>query len=972
MSVCVLGVVVLFSIGAGPRSPAVAPSAPAIVRDRTPGLDVLHYELDLTILPATQELHGTAVVTMQSAGEPLASIPLDLVGLTVSGVMEGEDSVRFDHSGGMLALHPAFPLEPYQPRTFSITYGGHPGNEGGASPWGGFFFTGSMAYSVGVGLYADPPSMGRYWFPGHDVPSDKATSEVTLRVPEGWIGVSNGSCRFDTTEDGVRVTRWGTDLPIATYLMAVAGGPYVELADSAGTVPIRHYVLPSQADRARASFVHVPQMIDLFSRLFGPYPFERFGYVSSNLAGGMEHQTMVTLGAFAINGLLTWEPLIAHELSHQWWGDLVTYADWTQVWVSEGFATYCEALWAEENGGTPAYVASVNQMMLEYLGSGESYFPLNDPDVLWGSATYEKGACVLHMLRQTLGDSLFFAGLARLRADHGYGNATTDSVETAFEAATGQDLTWFFDQWVRSPGHPELAFRYATFPYADGDTGVEIEVRQLQATGPVFRFPFEVACTTPSGSVRASFLDSLPVQVGSFRIPGEVTGLAVDPDRDLLFRNLGVSPEERLELASWTVEDDGDGDGGLDVGEDASVIVGIRNPFSGLNTVMLEAVCADPGIIIVDGIAQLDSVPAGMVTRNDADPFRLRAAEDAPPHAVELSLRVTTASGGEITIALPLQIGTATRLLVDDSGPGNSYASYFLAALDTLPDGADRELWETHRQGTPTAARLAKYADRGMVTWFTGDVASTALDEGEIAGLHALLAAGGRLFLTGQNAVDDLSTHAAGQAFLDSCLKISVLDGDFSATRAVMGEEGDPVGNGVSGVIQGNGGANNQTSLTGIAALEGAFPVLHYRNTAMDCAVRTTDPGRVVVFSFGFEALNETQPQFTSRAEMIRRVADWLEGPGTGTADVPHPAIRLWAPNPWHQTGRVRLWLPEPATVRIALYDMGGREARTVHRGMLPEGFFRFGLPDGISPGAYLVVARTETQTTRAPVIIIP
>ncbi|MCU0613130.1 MAG: M1 family metallopeptidase [Candidatus Eisenbacteria bacterium] len=965
--------VIAAAAGAGPRHVSGdLRSQPVPARDRTPALDIVHYRLDLEMLPDTRELQGTATITMQSVGEILATIPLDLVALVVQGVTEGTDSVSFTADENGVVLLPDLPLHPGEPRTFAVRYGGCPVPESGGSPWGGFFFTGSTAYSVGVGLYADPPSMGRHWFPGHDVPSDKATSDITLRVPSGWIGIANGSLLSDSFEGDTRVMRWGTELPIATYLMAVAGGPYVELADSAGSVPIRHYVLPSQVDRARASFIHVPQMIDLYSRLFGPYPFERFGYVSSSLSGGMEHQTMVTLGSFAIDGFLTWESLVAHELAHQWWGDCVTYQDWTQIWLSEGFATYCEALWAEENDGQEGYVASVLAMMQEYLGSGEDYFPLNEPDVLWGSATYEKGACVVHMLRQVLGDSLFYAGLVRFRAQHEYGNATVDGLQASLEEATSLDMAWFFDQWVREPGHPELAFRYATYPYGNGDTGVDLEIRQLQDIGPVFRFPFEVAFQLADSTVRQSFVDSLPAQAGSFRVPGPVSGVAMDPDHDLLFRNLGTSTSDRLELAHVTIGDDVDMDGGLDPGENADVVVGILNSFGSLGATTLELVCDDPGITIIDGFARLDSIPAGSIVTNGGEPFRIQSAPGSARHQVSASIRATTEADAVITVPLPLYLGTATRLLVDDAGVGNSYAPYFLSAMDTLPDGEDRELWVTHRQGSPMPARLAKYADRGMVTWFTGDADSMALGDEDVAGLEALLAAGGALFLTGQNAVDDLGASPAGQAFRNGCLKIDVVDADYAATRAVMGEEDDPVGNGIAGVIQGNGGANNQTSLTVIEPMADAFPVMYYRNSDMYCAARTAGPGRVVVFSFGFEALNETQPQFVSREEMMRRVADWLEGPGTRTPELPSPSMMVWAPAPWRGTACLRVDLPEPALVRAELYDLLGRRTHVLFAGSLPSGTSRIGLPAGITSGTYLLIARAGPAVARSPVIVVP
>ncbi len=947
-----------------------APARLFLQADSCPGLDVLHYRLDIEILPETRELYGAAMLTMQATGNPLEAIPLDLEVLQVACVLEGQDSVPFQPTGHGVVLLPPSPLLPGQPRTFLVEYGGHPGNEGGPSPWGGFFFTGSMAYSVGVGLWADPPSMGRYWFPGHDVPADKATAEVTLRVPVPWVGISNGRLVADSTEGSTRITHWATDLPIATYLMAVAAGPYVELADSAEGVPIRHYVLGSQVDRARASFVHVPQMISLFSRLFGTYPFERFGYVSSALSGGMEHQTMVTLGSFAINGLLTWEPLLAHELSHQWWGDCVTYADWTQVWVSEGFATYCEALWAEETQGQAGYVTAVTAMMQEYLGSGEHYFPLNDPAVLWGSATYEKGACVLHMLRQLVGDSVFFEGLAQLREACGYAHATTDSVEAAFERATGGDLTWFFDQWVRQPGHPELALRLTTYPYLNGDTGVELEVSQLQTVGPVFRFPLEVVCHTPSGPFRFSFFDSLPVQVARFSVAGTVTSVQIDPDHDLLFRHLGTTMSDRLLLARVTVDDLGDGDGALDQGEEASLVLGVFNPFDELGSSTMELVCDDPSLIVLQGTSILPSIPAGATTSNASEPFRV-CATDGPSHPVSASVRIVTTDGAAITVGLPLHLGVSKRLLVDDAGSGNPYAPYYLTALDTLPLGDSRELWRTALQGAPSAQRLQKYASQGMVTWFTGDVDSCALKEEEVFALASFLDAGGALFLTGQNALDDLPSSPHGAAFLADYLRLEVVHVNYPATKAFMGYAGDPIGNGLMGVIQGGGGANNQTSLTVVAPTEGASSVLYYRNTSLDCAIRSAERGRVVVFSFGFEAINETQPQFVSRQEMIRRVADWLEGPGTGGVEAPLPLVRVFVPTPMRGACPVRMELGEPTRVGLDLYDLAGRRVDRVFSGDLHAGTTWVDLTR-LAPGVYLLVTTTPRLILRSPLIVIP
>ncbi len=954
------------------RRPLHPPTGRTLARDNCPGLDVLHYDLDLTILPETHELCGIVCMNLQAKTDSLYQVTLDLRRLQVNGVFEGADSVDFTREDDKLILSPEIPLAPGEPRTFDIMYGGVPTNEG-SNAFGGFFFSGGIAFSMGVGLYTDPPSMGRYWFPGHDHPSDKATAAVTLRVPTNWFGVSNGALLCDDMEDTARVVSWGTDFPIATYLMSVAAGPYVEISDDSGAVPIRHYVRPQEESHARASFARVPQMIDLFERLFGPYPFERFGNVSAPI-GAMEHQTCVTYPWSLINGNLTYEWLTAHELSHMWWGDCITYADWTQIWISEGMATYSQALWAEEVDGPSGYRQEMYRQMQEYLGgvAAEGYFPLIDPEELWGVCTYEKGSCIMHMLRQELGDSLFFASLAQYRANHEYGNATTDSMQIAFEMTTGQDLSWFFDQWAREPGHPRLSFRYAMVPCENGDAILDVEVRQVQTIGPIFRFTLEVACDLADTTHWYSFVDSNEVATSSFRIPGQPTEVRFDPHHNVLFGFVDAQEMDRLYLRSMQLDDYGDDDGGLDPEEEAELVVGLQNPLTSLENLTLTLSSQTADVEVISGSASIPALPEGETATNTDEPFRIRST-GADPKKVELILTVAMENEGVLQLPIRLHLGAAKRLLVDDDLFENEYEEYYLAAMDTLPDGDSREVWPVQAMGPISSARLAKYASQNMVIWFTGDADSMALDANECQNIMAFLDAGGSLFLTGQNALDDLPSFPEGSDLLTNYLHVELVDPHYQGNRTVEGEDNDVIGNGLMGLIQGDGGADNQTSLTVINPLDGALPVMHYFHTDLDCGTRTDLCGKAVVLTFGFEAINQTQPHFLSRDQMIRRVADWLEGPGTGIDLGPEPRLlSLLVPDPFRRTSSITLHLREASPVRLALYDLAGRRIAMLHQGFLPSGASRISLSPRLAAGTYVLCIDVAGEEQSMPLVCLP
>jgi len=395
--------------------------------------------------------------------------------------------------------------------------------------------------------------------------------------------------------------------------------------------------------------------------------------------------------------------------------------------------------------------------------------------------------------------------------------------------------------------------------------------------------------------------------------------------------------------------------------------------MSALGGGTLELVTTDPDIEILSGTATIDSIPSGGTASNESEPFLIRAGNGTGGD-VELTARFVTEDQAIITVPIVLHVGVAQRLLVVDDIRNNGYEHYFTSAMDTLPNGNDREVWRIDVQGSPSPDRLSKYASQGMMVWYTGDADSMALSASECLAIMQFLDQGGLLFLTGQNALDDLGAHAPGQTFMQDYLRISMDDPNSSITRAVEGVEGDYIGNGIAGVIQGDGGANNQTSLTVISPLMGSDPVMYYfHHPELICATRTEDPGKVVLLSFGFEAIYQTQPHFLSREQLIRRVADWLEGPGTLVDVKPTSTVLSIAmPEPFYLGSVITLILSEPADADLALYDLGGRKVQAVFEGRLPQGNARVELPERPVAGAYLFRGRVGKERIQTPMVILP
>src|SRR5712691_7542012 len=359
-----------------------------------------------------------------------------------------------------------------------------------------------------------------YWFPTYDFPNDKMTWEVVATVPKGMNAVSNGRLVSDVVaSDGSRTLDWRQDKPSATYLVSIVVAPLVKVHDAWRNVPVDYYVYPEDSALARPLFKITPDMIDTYSRLTGiDYPWAKYAQTTvADFFGGMENVSATTLVDWLPGPRnyqdRPWYPwiVIPHELSHQWFGDYVTTENWANMWLNEGFAEFMPGqYWAQKLG------AHAEQDY--YLDEYDQFMQIDHnrrmPLAALGSNNiYPKGALVLQMLKQYLGDQPFWASVHRYLTDHAFDNATTDDLRQAVLNATGENLDWFWEQWIYHAGYPEFTVG-AT--YDSSAATITLVVQQTQqdssqadstgmrfTTSAVFRMPVTIRVGTAAGDVVA-------------------------------------------------------------------------------------------------------------------------------------------------------------------------------------------------------------------------------------------------------------------------------------------------------------------------------------------------------------------------------------------------------------------------------------------------------------------------------------
>jgi aminopeptidase N len=471
----------------GHKSFQLPGSRPHYNPDR-PG-QVEHVCLDLILDIPNRSFAGSCTISLKPVRNGIESLTLDAVNLNIHGVEIGGVIHDFNYDGEL--LHIPLTLDVVAGKLLKIVV-----NYGVDNPQRGLYFIQPDEH------YPNKPTQvwtqgededSRFWFPCFDYPGQLATSEIKVRVPGDFMAISNGELVGTELVGDEKVYHWLQKEIHPTYLMTLAVSRFAEVTDTWNDIPVNYYVEKGQEESARRSMGKTPQMIEFFSEKFGyPYPFPKYAQVcvADFIFGGMENTstTLLTdrclLDERASLDNFNTEFLVAHELAHQWFGDLVVIKHWSHAWIKEGMASYCEVLWAEHE-------YDKDEAAYYLLGEAESYFAEDSgryrrPIVtniyreaieLYDRHLYEKGACVYHMIRTELGDELFDRFVHTFVRDNAHKTVETIDLLRAIDKSTGKNLAFLFDQYVYRGGHPDYKVAYSW----DGDSKLaKLTVTQTQ------------------------------------------------------------------------------------------------------------------------------------------------------------------------------------------------------------------------------------------------------------------------------------------------------------------------------------------------------------------------------------------------------------------------------------------------------------------------------------------------------------
>jgi len=523
------------------------------------GFDLLHQKIAVSFDVPRRAVSGVVTSTLVITGQPTDTIRFNAENLTIDDATAGGARLRFTADTAHVTVRLARRAAVGDTVVFALRYHG--------TPERGLYFVPRLRVIWTQGEATET----RAWVPTYDAPDDKTTWEFLVTADTGLSVLSNGRLVDTTPAAGgaQRVWHWTQELPASTYLYSVVVGPFVVLRDQWRGMPVDYWVYPDTVLAGWRTFGETPTMIELFSRLLVPFPWAKYDQsaVPDFTYGGMENVSTTTQTDEALHGAGD-EPeqngrgLVAHELAHQWFGDLITTADWADAWLNEGMATYMESVETEKTRGRDAAV-------LEWIGQQQEAMDadrMQARPLVWGvyqghdpinlfftGHIYPKGAQLAHQLRRLLGDSLFWAGLQRFLTDNAYQPVTTADYAVAFEKTCHCDLDWFFDQWAYGIGYPKVRW---SRHWAEGLKTLHLMVSQTQtvdSTHPLFRFPVTVRVVTRDSVVRQQI--TISKQSDTFAIPLPGAPLSVRFDEGGWLLGQVKSDQTPAELADMAKHD---------------------------------------------------------------------------------------------------------------------------------------------------------------------------------------------------------------------------------------------------------------------------------------------------------------------------------------------------------------------------------------------------------------------------------
>ncbi|MGV6845501.1 MAG: M1 family aminopeptidase [Lutibacter sp.] len=478
--------------------------------ERTKINDLIHTKLKVSFNFKTSQMYGEAWVTLKPHFYPTNKVVLDAKAFTIKTIKVNNKVAPYNYSDNQITIELGKTYQKDEKYTVYVNYIANPEK---------VKQSGSSAITEAKGLYFIDPKeedpekpteiwtqgeteSNSCWFPTIDSPNQKSTEEIYMTVPNKFVTLSNGKLISKTVNtNGTRTDYWKMDQQHAPYLFFMGAGEFSVVKDSLNHLPVNYYVEKEYAPVAKKIFGHTPEMIDFFSKITGvPYQWNKYDQivVRDYVSGAMENTTAVVHGESAQQkeGQLIdeniWENTISHELFHHWFGDLVTTESWSNLTLNESFATYGEYLWLKHKYGEDAANENILEDAQLYLGSKKDdkknlvRFYYKDREDMFDLVSYQKGAVILHMLNDYLGDKAFFAGLKDYLLTNKYGTAEATNLRLSMEKVSGRDLNWFFNEWYYGNGHIKMD---VTYDYNTINKTVTVNIKQKEKT---FTFPLSI------------------------------------------------------------------------------------------------------------------------------------------------------------------------------------------------------------------------------------------------------------------------------------------------------------------------------------------------------------------------------------------------------------------------------------------------------------------------------------------------
>jgi aminopeptidase N len=514
-------------------------SSPHYVPDRP--FELHHIKLEVRPDFGKEIIDGTAYLRLKAKRNGVRTVALNIRDLNVVSVkLRRGKELRFSQEGDYLLVEMPSASKRGEDYELRVKYHGHPRK--------GLYFR-----KPDVEQPSRPTQLwtqgededSRYWFPCIDTPAQKLTSEVIATVPPGMTAISNGRLvGVKKLSSGMSTYHWLQDKPHSVYLISLVVGEYVELRDKAGEVPLYYYVYKGREEDAKRSFSETPRMLKFFEEKTGyKYPWAKYSQVVVNefIFGGMENTSATTLTDTTLHDErahldFSSVHLVAHELAHMWFGDLLTCKHWKHGWLNESFATYFQLLYTEQSRGKDEFLMELLKDLEEYLEEYNKHYarPIvthtyETASELFDRHLYEKGSLVLHMLRAKLGDDDFFRSIGRYVVDNAFSSVETAHLAAAVEETTGMNVDEFFDQWLYRPGHPSLQVTYIQ----NSSGPPTIRVRQKQEE-PAFKFDLTLKAQYKSGATYHTLKVEEKDQLFSVPLEKGLMYLSVDPNFQLL------------------------------------------------------------------------------------------------------------------------------------------------------------------------------------------------------------------------------------------------------------------------------------------------------------------------------------------------------------------------------------------------------------------------------------------------------